>query len=79
MQGVGFRDAARTAGSRYNLDGWVRNEPDGSVLMEAQGTAAAIEALLADIDAAKGRGIIGRDRADLPDDPALTAKGFERR
>ncbi len=38
VQGVGFRYYTRHAASLYGITGWVRNEPDGSVLVRAEGT-----------------------------------------
>lgn len=37
VQGVGFRYAARRAAELYNIFGFVRNEPDGTVYIEAEG------------------------------------------
>ena len=42
VQGVGFRFRAQHAAETFHLTGWVRNEYDGSVSMEAQGTIADI-------------------------------------
>lgn len=38
VQGVGFRMVTRSLAIDHELTGWVRNEPDGSVLMEVQGS-----------------------------------------
>lgn len=38
VQGVGFRWTSRRLANELGLDGWVRNEWDGSVTMELQGT-----------------------------------------
>ena len=43
VQGVGFRWFAKMTASRLGLTGWVRNCPDGSVELEAQGDPAAVE------------------------------------
>jgi acylphosphatase len=51
VQGVGFRATTRHTAERHALAGWVRNEPDGSVAMEIQGTEPAIEAFLHDLRA----------------------------
>ena len=40
VQGVGFRYQALYAARNFNLTGWVKNMPDGSVVMEAQGDEA---------------------------------------
>ncbi len=45
VQGVGFRFRAYHAAMQLGLTGWVRNEYDGSVTLEAQGDPAAVEAL----------------------------------
>jgi acylphosphatase len=45
VQGVGFRYAAREAALECGIAGWVRNLPDGTVEIVAQGTAGAVEAL----------------------------------
>lgn len=37
VQGVGFRFFVRDTARRHSITGWVRNRPDGSVEMEAQG------------------------------------------
>ena len=46
VQGVGFRYRARYAASGCRVTGWVKNEWDGSVLMEAQGTQKQIYEML---------------------------------
>ena len=46
VQGVGFRYTARHLADRFSLTGWVRNEYDGSVSMELQGTALDISSML---------------------------------
>ena len=48
VQGVGFRYLARHAAAAAGATGWVRNEPDGSVTMELQGTREQIERVLED-------------------------------
>jgi len=47
VQGVAFRWHTRAAARRLGLTGWVRNEPDGSVRVVAEGSRAALEALAA--------------------------------
>ena len=46
VQGVSYRANAAHEGRRLGVTGWVRNQPDGSVLLEAQGDADRIESLI---------------------------------
>lgn len=47
VQGVGFRWFASRTASRLELNGWVSNRPDGSVLVVAEGPETALDGLLA--------------------------------
>ena len=49
VQGVGFRFTAHRIGLRYELTGYVRNLPDGSVEMLAQGHPDDITDCLRDL------------------------------
>ena len=46
VQGVGFRYRANYAANSLGVTGWVRNEWDGTVEMEVQGTESQINQLL---------------------------------
>lgn len=46
VQGVGFRYRARRAADLLGATGWVRNEYDGSVTMEIQGTEEQIDEVI---------------------------------
>lgn len=46
VQGVAYRASTRYEASRLGLAGWVRNMPDGSVELEAQGPSDIVEQLL---------------------------------
>ena len=46
VQGVGFRWRAVQAANAVGATGWVRNDPDGGVSMEIQGTEAQIDAVI---------------------------------
>lgn len=46
VQGVGFRYRAHHAAELYGCTGWVRNEYDGSVVMEIQGTEEQINQVI---------------------------------
>lgn len=47
VQGVSFRWYTEEQARRLGVAGWVRNEPDGSVLVHAEGDDAAVDALVA--------------------------------
>ena len=46
VQGVSFRWHARRTARRLGVSGWVRNEPDGSVLLHAEGDPEAVQELV---------------------------------
>jgi acylphosphatase len=46
VQGVGYRMYAREEADRLELTGWVRNCPDGTVEIEAEGEEEALEEFL---------------------------------
>lgn len=47
VQGVNFRYYTRQTALRHGLTGWVRNRPDGTVSVLAEGDEAALRVLLA--------------------------------
>ena len=49
VQGVGFRFTARRAADRRQLTGYVRNMPNGSVEMLAQGRSEDIDDCIQDL------------------------------
>ena len=53
VQGVGFRCRARHAVALYGCTGWCRNEWDGSVTMEIQGTEENIDRVITSIEAGR--------------------------
>ena len=46
VQGVNFRAAAAQEAARLGVAGWVRNEPDGTVALHAEGDGDAVEAFV---------------------------------
>jgi acylphosphatase len=46
VQGVWFRDSTRREASRLGVSGWVRNRPDGSVEVLAEGPADRVKQLV---------------------------------
>ncbi len=47
VQGVFFRDSARQKARELGLTGWVANQADGSVYLEAEGEEEKLKELLA--------------------------------
>lgn len=46
VQGVFFRASTVERAEQLGVAGWVRNEPDGTVTIHAEGTPAAVDELL---------------------------------
>ena len=46
VQGVAFRYYTAEEASSLGVSGWVRNEPDGSVVLHAEGADRAVDALV---------------------------------
>ena len=46
VQGVGFRYRAKYLAQSLGLTGWVKNQYDGTVLMEVQGSSKVIDDLI---------------------------------
>jgi len=47
VQGVSFRMYAEREARRLGVAGWVRNEPDGSVVAHVEGAPDAVDAMVA--------------------------------
>ena len=47
VQGVYFRAACAATAHENNVSGWVSNQPDGTVYAEFEGSAEAVEAMIA--------------------------------
>lgn len=77
VQGVGFRMTVRAVAQSLKLSGWVRNEPDGTVLMEVQGSSDTIDQCLGRIQ----RETFGHvtDRQESIQDVLDSEIGFEIR
>ena len=78
VQGVSFRAHTQAQARRLGLAGWVRNLPDGSVELEAQGAPADVAALLAFCRRgpalARVDELQAEDRAVVPGDQAFDVR-----
>jgi len=72
VQGVGFRYTAHRAAIRNQLTGFVRNLPDGSVEMLAQGQAQDIDDCIYDIKESFGSYIRETRINEIPHNPRYT-------
>lgn len=76
VQGVGFRWWARRTAEALGVSGWVRNLPDGSVEVQANGTRVALEQLESRLR--EGPTASRVDRVErLPSDPSARRRGFD--
>ena len=66
VQGVGFRYRASYAARSLNITGWVRNEDDGTVEMEAQGSEEQINRMLSMLNKDSYIRIENMDITNLP-------------
>lgn len=66
VQGVGFRYTAKYLAQSLRLTGWVKNEYDGTVLMEIQGRELLIHELMKGLNRSNFIQIDWIDAEDLP-------------
>lgn len=76
VQGVGFRYTAKYLAQSLGLTGWVKNEWDGTVIMEVQGSEIMINKLLEGINRNR---FIDIDWIDSEEIPVETEKCFSVR
>tara|TARA_R110002111_G_C5961776_1_gene369527 strand:- start:888 stop:1181 length:294 start_codon:yes stop_codon:yes gene_type:complete len=60
VQGVGFRARTRSIAAQNAVTGWVRNEPDGTVMLEAQADEQSLENFLEELRK-KTSGLVERE------------------
>ena len=73
VQGVGFRWRAVHAAEYYHCTGWCRNNWDGSVVMEIQGTEEDIDQVILAIE--RGR-YVEIQNMDVKTIPVIDERGF---
>ncbi|MGC1273468.1 MAG: acylphosphatase [Planctomycetaceae bacterium] len=65
VQGVGFRAAVLSVASKFDVNGFVRNLPDGTVELVAEGSVSDVEGLLTAIGDRMSRYITDAAVADV--------------
>lgn len=76
VQGVGFRYSAQYLAQAIGVTGWVKNEWDGTVVMEAQGTREQLDLLVQKL---RTRNFIRIDYAAELEIPLVEEQGFHVR
>lgn len=79
VQGVGFRYSVKQLAAGYDVTGWVRNLPDGTVEMLAAGTSTEVEAFVTAIADGHLGGYIKEARRVEGDGSVPAGRGFEIR
>ena len=74
VQNVGFRYFAVLKAGEYQITGTVKNEPDGTVVVEAEGTNEQLDIFLADLK--EGPGWARVDDVKVSQPPVADYNGF---
>jgi acylphosphatase len=64
VQGVWYRESCRREAERLGVAGWIRNNRDGTVELEAEGARASVEELLAWVRVGPPRAVVSAVRVD---------------
>ncbi|MFC4078023.1 acylphosphatase [Salinithrix halophila] len=76
VQGVGFRFHTQQAASRLGIVGWVKNNPNGTVEIDAQGEKDAIRKFLEAVR--KGSPFSRVERVDVKNrEPSMNRRAFD--
>lgn len=76
VQGVGFRATTREIAAGWRVAGWVRNERDGTVTVEAQGEAGEVDRFLGEVSRVLGRYILTTERIEIAESANAGESGF---
>ncbi|MFW6061333.1 MAG: acylphosphatase [Planctomycetota bacterium] len=66
VQGVGFRYTTNRVAGGYDVTGYVRNQPDGTVEVLAEGDSGEIDAFLSELERRMGYHIRDRQQRSAP-------------
>jgi acylphosphatase len=72
VQGVGFRQFVKDKARQFNINGWVKNMPDGSVFVKAEGDEKDMEPFLDHLKRGPSMGRVDNFKTDKLD----TTSGF---
>lgn len=75
VQGVGFRWTAKRIADGLGIDGYVRNNPDGSVSLGAEGDGQTLDLFMRQLDDALGHYISATDEKKA--EPGNYRDGFD--
>lgn len=76
VQGVSFRESAKAEAEKLGLVGFVRNEPDGSVYIEVEGTKEDLDKFL--IWCNDGSEAAEVEKVEVTKDPVKNFSDFKR-
>lgn len=79
VQGVGFRYTVKQIAAGFDVTGWVRNLPDGTVETFAVGTLDEVDAFLAAVASSHLGGYIKEARRESIESGIVDNLGFEVR
>lgn len=75
VQGVGMRWTCKRIADAYGLDGWVRNNPEGSVTLSIEGEEPKLDAFIAELNNRMGANIT--EYRLQPTDSGKNRHGFD--
>lgn len=79
VQGVGFRYFTKKNAQKREISGWVRNEPDGTVLIEAHGDSERIEKFVHSVKDGPTHAEVDSVQQETIDESEKKINGFEIR
>jgi acylphosphatase len=77
VQGVFFRDSTRREAERRGVAGWASNRSDGTVEVVLEGSAHAVDAMLAFLRAGPGHAVVSS--LDVAEEEVEGLSGFSVR
>ena len=75
VQGVFFRASTKEQAKQLGITGFVRNQPDGSVYLEAEGDEASLQSLLEWLELGPANAQV--ENVDVEEDTVRDFSGFD--